>query len=353
MNCPSCETANRPGAERCKRCLKQLPPNCPGCGAPLGETEPELCLSCRTERIPAALGDDDLLPGVGGPQAATVVSGVNFELRPRFVGREAILGRLRRAFDDVRGLREISFLTIIGPAGSGKTRLLSELERSIKDVAPHARFLTGSGQGSASVPYGAFVRIVSHRFGITTHDTPAEAQQKIIAGVGEVVPAPKVTEVAHLLAHLLRVEFTGSPIVEPLAEAPQQLETRTFIALKRFLAADAARQPLILALDDLDQAGPETTNLLQYLAAGLASTQVLLVAAGRPNLFEVHPGFGEGEISVGRLDLGPLEEAESESLLRELLRPVESIPDTLLEHARKLGGVPRALFRDGAAPPRG
>ena len=48
-------------------------------------------------------------------------------------------------------------------------------------------------------------------------------------------------EVTHLIAQLIGVPYPDSPVVEPLAETPAQLEARTFIALKRLLAADAAQ----------------------------------------------------------------------------------------------------------------
>ena len=67
---------------------------------------------------------------------------------------------------------------------------------------------------------------------------------------------PGKADVADLIANLCQVS-------EPLSD--QHVEARTFIALRRFFAADAARGPLLLFLDDLDQAGAESVNLLHYL----------------------------------------------------------------------------------------
>jgi predicted ATPase len=78
------------------------------------------------------------------------------------------------------------------------------------------------------------------------------------------------------------------------ADAEQKLEARTFLAIRRFLAADAARTPLVVALDDLEQAGPEAINLLHYLAAGLGAAPILLLAVARPSLYKAHPSFGAG-----------------------------------------------------------
>jgi predicted ATPase len=343
MNCPACDAPNRPGAQKCKRCAVPMPANCYGCGVPT-TTGQELCPACRTERVPAALGAEDLFPTTRGPNDATVVAVVPFELRTRFIGREPALERLRKAFEDSRELSELSFAAVIGEPGSGKTRLVRELARGLKAKHPQTRFLMGSAGGSSSLPYAGFVRILSQRFGITGSDSVETSQEKIVAGVTEVVSASKVPEISHLLAHLMRVEFAKSPIVEPLAEQPQQLETRTFIAVKRFLASDAEKGPLVLCFDDLERAGVETVNLLHYLAAGLMSSPVMLLAAARPSLHDVHPSFGDGEVPLERIDLGPLDEHEAEALFRELMKPVDRAPDVLVDHVKKLGGMPRTLL---------
>src|SRR5262249_22136472 len=123
-----------------------------------------------------------------------------------------------------------------------------------------------------------------------------------------------------------------------------QLEARTFIAVRRFLSADAARRPLVLVIDEIERALPETVNLAHYLAAGLAGSPMLLLVIGRPTLFEVHPSFGEGDVALARIEMGRLSESDSGELLRELCKPAGEPPADLLKHAsQRMGGVPRAL----------
>src|SRR5262249_42041506 len=84
--------------------------------------------------------------------------------------------------------------------------------------------------------------------------------------------------------------------------------------------------------------------LLHYLAAGLASVPLTLLAIGRPTLFEVHPTFGEGDATLVRIEMGPLGSDEAGELLKELVKPAGEPPPDLLRHAReRMGGVPRAL----------
>ncbi|HKA89390.1 MAG TPA: tetratricopeptide repeat protein [Haliangiales bacterium] len=287
---------------------------CVSCGQPVPEGV-ELCATCTTERIPAA---------TLASLAADVMGDAPVELRPRFIGREAQLQTLVEAWERARG-GEGGFVAIIGDPGTGKTRLMGELVRRAGE-----RCFVASAAGS--LPYVGFVRLLRARFGIGAGDDIDAARAKIAAGVAAVLPGR--AEVAELIAQLCQV-------AEPLSD--QHVEARTFIALKRFFGADAAGGPMVLVLDDLDQAGAETVNLVHYLAAGLAAAPVLLLCAGRPALYDGHPAFGDGEASLTRIDLGPLSPADAEALLGAILGGGD-VPARLSLHVRALAQSPLHLF---------
>jgi tetratricopeptide (TPR) repeat protein len=259
----------------------------------------------------------------------------------RFVGRKAQLERLTAIVKEAaRG--EVAFVALTGPSGVGKTRLVEELARTL--VADGTRVLVAPAGGPGAPPFAAWERLLRQRFGLLPSMTPEIGRARLAAAVSELIPGSRSLEVTHLIAQLIGVPYPDSPVVEPLAETPAQLEARTFIALKRLVAADAARTPLVVAIDDVERASPETLNLLQYLAAGLGSAPVTLLCVARPSLFDAHPAFGEGDVSLQRLELGPLDDAEAAELFAELCRPAGKPPATLERHATgRMGGVPRAL----------
>ena len=265
-----------------------------------------------------------------------------YDLRSRFAGRSPVVDRLTTMFADAIRDRALGFALVIGEPGMGKSRLITELARVSRERHPAARVLVASGEEHAP-SFAIIARLLAQRFGIAGDADLTTARELIIAGIADILPPARVTEVAHLVAHLMRVPFDDSPVVGPLVEAPQQLETRTFLALRRLLAADAEQQPMLLCLENLELVGAETINLVQYLAAGLRSAPILLVATATAVLSERHPSFGEGEVAPERLELGPLSPAEAEVLLRDLLAPLGAVPDRLVTHARALGGSPRAL----------
>ncbi|MEZ4402119.1 MAG: tetratricopeptide repeat protein [Kofleriaceae bacterium] len=265
-----------------------------------------------------------------------------YDLQSRFTGRKGALDALVAVFDKAVAERTVGFAVVLGQPGIGKSRLLGELARVCRGKTPLVRVLTGAAEEAAG-PYQAVARLLGQRFGIVTATPPVEARERIVAGVADVLDGTRVTEVAHLLAHLMRVPFADCPVVTPLLESPQQLESRTFLALRRFLAADAEARPTLLVLENLELCGPETINLVNYLAAGLGSVPLTLVVTAQASLYDLHPSFGAGELAPVKVELTALGVEDSDALLRELLSPLGAVPDRLLMHARSLGGSPRAL----------
>jgi tetratricopeptide (TPR) repeat protein len=309
--------------------------NCPACGAKL-EAKASLCAACRTERLPAALGSDHLFR----PAEATVIAQRPYELRPRFVGRRQERALLDATLADVTKRRRFAAISVVGPPGIGKTRLYREFARTLNPR--EVRLLYGSATGSDVAPLAPFTRLLSSRLGIGTHDATADAQRKIIAQLDELMPGPRGAEAAHLVAHLLHVGFPGSTVVQPLAAHPRELEARCFIAVRRVLQADAQVRPLILVLDDLEQASGEAIRLCGHLAQMLAEMPVLMVLLARPGVDERHPDLPRAVPAV-RIPLGPLVATDVDLLLADLLTPIGTVPPPLAAHARTLGGNPRIL----------
>ena len=302
-------------------------------GGPAGE---------GTEETPtfemAELGD-----GFGeGEGERTVVVSAAYELRPRFTGRTRAIAQLQELADQAFDSRHIGFAVVLGEPGMGKSRMVSELIARVRTTHPTVVAMTGVADENAHA-YGPVARALTARFGLAPGEDQTESRDKIQAGVAEVVKPQQVPEVAHLIAHLLRVPFDDSPVVTPLLESPQRLEARLFMALKRLLSAEAERHPVILVIENLELCGQDTINFLHYLAAGLRNSRVVIIGTGTPSTYERHPAFGEGEVNPIKLELGALGAGEAEDLLRELCRPLHEVPVQLLAHAKTLGGSPRAI----------
>ena len=273
----------------------------------------------------------------------TIVTSPVYELRPRFTGRDDALAQLHaltaRAFDQ----RELGFAVVIGDPGMGRRRLIHELTSQIRGDHPTTRMFHGVADENAHA-YGPVARALTDRFGITAGEDAAASRDKLYAELAEVVDPDRVPEVAHMIAHLLRVPLDDSTVVAPVAGSQQRVEARLFMALRRFLAAESERYPLMIVIEHLEQCGADTINFLHYLAAGLRDHRVVIIGTATPAIADNHPAFGEGDVAPVRIEIGALTPSEAEELLRELCKQLTDVPAVLVAHVRTMDGSPRAIY---------
>jgi tetratricopeptide (TPR) repeat protein len=88
------------------------------------------------------------------------------------------------------------------------------------------------------------------------------------------------------------------------------LPEETFFVVRRLLAALAAEQPVVLAIDDLHWAEPLLLDLVEHLVQWGAGVPLLLLAAARPELRDVRSalassgGLVADAVTLGGLDAG-------------------------------------------------
>jgi class 3 adenylate cyclase/tetratricopeptide (TPR) repeat protein len=214
------------------------------------------------------------------------------------VGRRQELQMLRDVFDDAVADRKCRLVTIMGPAGIGKSRLAAELSTS---VAEDARVLSGP-----CLPYGD---------GITFWPLG-----QIIGGLGGEVgvrAALAGAEDADVVADRVLGAVSPTPVSAPGGEL--------FWAFRRLFEEVARDEPLVLVIEDIHWAEPNLLDLLEYLTGWTDDASILLVCLARPELLEERPGWLSTADGASLL-LGPLTEAESETLLTEIGRewPVDA-----------------------------
>ncbi|HSD89138.1 MAG TPA: tetratricopeptide repeat protein [Kofleriaceae bacterium] len=280
--------------------------------------------------------------GEGEGERTVITAAAPYDLRPKFTGRAAAIEQLEQLIDSAWKEGRLAFAVVVGEPGMGKSRILGEVIARAKAKHTNLHVLQGVADENAHA-YGPIARALTVRFGLQPGEDPAESRDKIQAGVAEVVPASRVTEIAHLIAHLLRVPFDDSPVITPLLDSPQRLEARLFMALKRMMTAEAEQHPVVIVVENLELCGTDTINFLQYLAAGMRDQRVALLGTATSALWQRHAAFGEGEVPPTKVELGPLTPQESEQLLRELCKQLSEVPPRLIAHVKTLGGSPRAI----------
>jgi class 3 adenylate cyclase/tetratricopeptide (TPR) repeat protein len=183
-----------------------------------------------------------------------------------FVGRRDELARLLVYCERSVTGQAPSLVTVVGPAGIGKTRLAGEL---VAKAGEWARVLQG--------------RCLSYGEGITFWP----------------------------LQEVLR-SLPSLPAGAPDPEQAQGTE-ETFWAYRKLFEALARERPLLLVLEDIHWAEPTLLDLIEHVVEWTSDAPITVVCLARPELIDDRPGW-PGE----RLELEPLADREAETLVAAL-----------------------------------
>lgn len=242
------------------------------------------------------------------------------------VGRENDLKRLSSALADAHTC--VTQRVIAGPQGIGKSRLVREFLLRSRTDSPHGapRVFRGSArEGDAS--FAVLARVLRARFGVV-EGMDAEAQKaQIRAQVSAVHKDRKVGDVCFFLGRFLGLEFQESPLTHAVRYEEVGAFAMQRAVLRHFLEEDARRDPergpLVLVFEDLHFADDDTLSLLEGLGArGEAPMLHLLV--GRGEFLARAPSYRKPEMKSSLLELRPLSESDTKSVVGELLAPCSS-----------------------------
>jgi DNA-binding SARP family transcriptional activator len=254
------------------------------------------------------------------------------------VGRDRELGLLLECYRRARAEQQPRLVTLLGPPGIGKTRLVAELGRTLDADSDLVTWRQGrSPPYGEGITYWALAEIVKAEAGILENDTADRVERRLARMVEHALadePAA-ATRIADHLRWLVGDDGNAAVQVRRREEA--------FAAWRRFLHGLAARRPLVLVLEDLHWADDALLDFLEGLlepAGGRAApVPLLVVVTARPELLERRPGWG-GTPPGSVTELAPLSEADTGRLLEALLshhRLPESVGPALLVAA---GGNP-------------
>lgn len=265
----------------------------------------------------------------------------------RMIGRDAELDALQDAFKRVFEGRKLAAVTVVAEAGVGKSRLLQEFETWT--VTRPERFLALRGRATPQTghqAYGLLRDILAWRFQIADDDSIDAARQKMEAGIMPLFVDDEGANLAdahaHLLGHLIGIEWRDSRHLRGILDDPRQIRNRAFHAAAQVFRRVSARQdlPVVLQLEDLHWADNESLDFLKYLAEVNRDLPMLLLASTRPTLFERLTDWSRNEGIHQRIDLAPLGEDMSQLLAGELLRKLPEVPAALGELLSSAEGNP-------------
>ncbi|HVZ73743.1 MAG TPA: AAA family ATPase [Polyangia bacterium] len=260
-------------------------------------------------------------------------------MREPFVGREVELGVLSEALERALKYRAPQAVTVLGPLGVGKTRLVEEW---LGAALPAEARLVRARAEATRAPRGLLAALLRDRFQLDGAPDEGEALDWFRAELQRVFGDRRIAEVAALLGDFLGFDLPESPLLRALAGKTEQGADLARAVLCRFLERDALDRPLVILAEDLHAADDESLALLESLVGELGEAPILVVATSRPDLLVRRPSWGAaaGAAAWARVELAPLAHDEAVALASELVEP-DALPPALIERAAvESGGNP-------------
>jgi class 3 adenylate cyclase len=262
--------------------------------------------------------------------------------RHRIVGREADLQQLdltaRRSFLERRPF----LVSIVAPAGVGKSRLLEEFldgldhqaQVAIAQCLPYGQRLT----------YWPMRGILLSLLGMADDATPDAVREKLVEwlrGAGD--PEP---------------ERTGEQLAATVGAGEIESADRIslFGAWRHFVELAAERTPVVLVIEDLHWSSDSLLDLVESMLQPRADVPLLMIALARPELLDRRPSWGGGRRNAVSISLEPLPEGAVAELVADLLdSPAPEIVAAVVARAEGnpfyAGEIVRSLVdRLGAVP---
>ena len=193
---------------------------------------------------------------------AELPGGLRRDTRFAFVGRDREVERLVERWKRVlAGEQHVALVD--GPPGVGKTRLVAEFAEFARSSS--ATVLFGRNDESLGVPYAPF----------------AEAFRQYIAAQPSWALARRLGTARGELVRLCPELADLIPLPEPVRSDAETERFRLFEAVADWLSTAASVRPIVLVLDDLQWAAPETLQLARHIAHVTTPMPVLVLCTVR------------------------------------------------------------------------
>jgi class 3 adenylate cyclase/tetratricopeptide (TPR) repeat protein len=262
-------------------------------------------------------------------------------LQAPMVGRDAELSALHNVIADLKqGLGRIVF--VLGEAGLGKTRLISEAHEVFKTLGRTQAIWveTISLSYETNQAYGLFQRLMRRIGGIEYDDAPIVLREKLRTLV-EILEEARRSRALHVFEALFGLETENNGI--PMDD--ESFKRELYEAMYLWWKARFSLQPAVLVFDDMHWCDKASTELLSQLLPLTGEISLVLLFAMRAE--RNAPGWQiktmadeEYRHRYMELVLHPLSDADGNELVNRLLANPD-LPDMLRASIlEKSGGNP-------------
>jgi len=247
--------------------------------------------------------------------------------RTPLIGRAPDLQQLElvagRAFHELRPF----LVSVIAPAGVGKTRLLEEFLERLPSVEPRATVAIAQ-----CLPYGQRLtywplRGVLYRLIGVADDAKASTVRSAIR---------QWLEGSGLEAMDREVELLAATVGAGESEVMDR--SALLAAWRTFFEIASRRAPLVLVFEDLHWSSDSLLDLFEFVMMPRGDLPLLMIALTRPELLDRRPGWGGGRRNYVSISLEPLSDRDTAQLIDQLLEGCS--PELIDRIVRRAEGNP-------------
>jgi class 3 adenylate cyclase/tetratricopeptide (TPR) repeat protein len=251
--------------------------------------------------------------GKSTPVAAREVLGTREAMargrvRLPLVGRESDVEQLQLVARRAVKERRPSLVSVVAPAGTGKTRLVEEFLDWLPSLAPTAVVATAQ-----CLPYGQQLTYWPMRQVLFT-----------LTDCSEDAPPARIREA--IFSWLRRqgienAERNADLLAATIGEAEVEGVDRDLLfgAWRTALEAAARHTPLVIVFEDLHWSSDSLLDLAEFVMQPRGDAAMLMIALARPELLDRRPAWGGGRRNHVAIALEPLGETAIADLVRHLL----------------------------------
>ena len=276
-------------------------------------------------------------------------------LEAPFVGRDDELRQIKDLFHSTGRDSRARLVSVIGPAGIGKTRLAWEFLKYLDGLADTVWFHAGRSPAyGEGISFWALGEMVRRRAGLLETDDERTTRTRIAETLATHVPVEAERRwIEPALLALLGVETAVS--------GSEQL----FGAWRTFFERLAATAPVVMVFEDFHFADAGLMDFVDHLLEWSRNVPIYVVTLSRPELLEKRPDWGAGKRNFVSLYLEPLPESAMRELLaglvpglpasavKAIVERADGIPLYAVETVRMLLAEGRLALTDGTYRPVG
>ncbi|HKD40217.1 MAG TPA: AAA family ATPase, partial [Myxococcaceae bacterium] len=266
-------------------------------------------------------------------------------------GRDELLATIRQDRIRAWGERVPTLTAIIGDVGMGKTRVLDAVAAEIPSEARILRVLVPSP--NAYHGDTAFQSLLCQALDLAATNLSIE---ELYRRCHEQLPESLAENAATALALSLGLISESDKRAVQLLSVPGAARHSAAMAAAEAIRSLTTKQPIAVFVDDAHWADPTTLDALEIATLGGTAAPIWVCTVSLPALTSMRPFWGDRAGAYFKRHLSALDSGSSRALLRELLQPIQFVPEPLLARLDEIGGgVPLsllelvlALHREGA-----